>query len=168
MSNPSPVATEDQPRFSIDRLVVRAAIIDLAVGLALVAVAAVFWFAAADFDEADSTGIGAATFPRGIAVLLGVAAAMLAARAILSLCGRLPSVTSVISRPGHVLAGMGLVILFPVLMSNLGYYIGSALWMPALFVVAGYRKPLGIVILTAGFLVFAKVGFEMILGVRLP
>jgi hypothetical protein len=168
MSNPSPVAAEDQPRFSIDRLVVRAAIIDLAVGLALVAVAAVFWFAAADFAEADSTGIGAATFPRGIAILLGVAAAMLAARAILSLYGRLPSVTSVISRPGHVLAGMGLVILFPVLMSNLGYYIGSALWMPALFIVAGYRQPLGIVILTAGFLVFAKVGFEMILGVRLP
>ncbi len=168
MSNPSPTAAENQPRLSIDRLVVRAAVIDLTVGLALVAVAAVFWFAAADFDEADSTGIGAATFPRGIALLLGVAAAMLAARAIMSLSGRLPNVPSVTSRPGHVLAGMGLVILFPVLMSNLGYYIGSALWMPALFVVAGYRKPLGIVIMTAAFLVFAKVGFEMILGVRLP
>jgi hypothetical protein len=168
MSNPPPATTEDRPRLSIDRLVVGAAIIDLAVGLALVAVAAVFWFASAGFDEADSTGIGAATFPRGIAVLLGVAAAMLAARAIMSLCGRLPSITNIISRPGHVLAGMGLVILFPVLMNNLGYYIGSALWMPALFVVAGYRKPLGIVIMTAGFLVFAKVGFEMILGVRLP
>jgi hypothetical protein len=168
MSNPSSAIAENQPHSSLDRLVVRAAVIDLAVGLALVAVAAVFWFAAAGFDEADSSGIGAATFPRGIAVLLGVTAAMLAARAIASLRGRLPSVPTVTSRPAQVLAGMGLVILFPVLMSNLGYYIGSALWMPALFVVAGYRKPLGIVILTAGFLVFAKVGFEMILGVRLP
>jgi hypothetical protein len=168
MSHPSPAAAEKQTSFSIDRLVIRAAIIDLTVGLALVAVAAVFWFAATEFDEADSTGIGAATFPRGIAVLLGLAAVMLAARAILSLYGRLATITTVLSRPGHVLAGMGLVILFPILMSNLGYYIGSALWMPALFVIAGYRKPLGIVIMTAGFLVFAKVGFEMILGVRLP
>jgi hypothetical protein len=53
-------------------------------------------------------------------------------------------------------------------MTNLGYFVGSALWMPALFVVAGYRKPLGIVLLAAGFLAFAKVAFEMILGVRLP
>ena len=40
MSNPSPVAPEIQPRLSVDRLVIRAAVIDLTVGLTLVVVAA--------------------------------------------------------------------------------------------------------------------------------
>jgi hypothetical protein len=53
-------------------------------------------------------------------------------------------------------------------MTTLSYYIGSALWMPAFFVVAGYRKPLGIVVLTVGFLAFAKVAFEMTLERRHP
>ena len=162
---PSPVNPQ---RSWTDRLAVRSEAVDLAVGIALVALAAAFWLGAAQFDEADTTGIGAATFPRGIAVLLGVAAVMLAARAFTALSGRMPTGITVTERPGHVVAGMGLVILFPVLMTNLGFYIGSALWMPALFVVAGYRKPLGIVMLTAGFLAFAKVAFEMTLGVRLP
>jgi hypothetical protein len=89
-------------------------------------------------------------------------------RAVAALSGRIPGAITVTERPGSVIAGMGLVILFPVLMTTLGYYIGSALWMPAFFVVAGYRKPLGIVVLTAGFLTFATVAFEMTLGVRLP
>jgi hypothetical protein len=151
-----------------DRLAVRSEVVDLVVGFALVVLAAAFWFGAAEFDEVDTTGISAATFPRGIAVLLGVAAAMLVARAFTALSGRLPTGITVTQRPGHVVAGMGLVILFPVLMTTLGFYIGSALWMPALFVVAGYRKPFGIAMLTAGFLAFAKVAFEMTLGVRLP
>jgi hypothetical protein len=162
---PSPVNPQ---RSWIDRLAVRGEVIDLVVGISLVVLAAAFWLGAAQFDETDTTGIGAATFPRGIAALLGVAAAMLVARASMALSGRVPTGITVTQRPGHVVTGMGLVILFPVLMTNLGFYIGSALWMPALFVVAGYRKPLGIVLLTAGFLAFAKVAFEMTLGVRLP
>jgi hypothetical protein len=164
-SIPSPV----NPRRSwADRLAVRSEVIDLVVGIGLVVLAAAFWLGAAQFDETDTTGIGAATFPRGIAVLLGVAAVLLAARACAALSGRLPTGIKITERPGHVAAGMGLVILFPVLMTNLGFYIGSALWMPALFIVAGYRKPLRIVMLTAGFLAFTKVAFEMTLGVRLP
>jgi hypothetical protein len=167
MSDTVPSPTDTQSPWT-DRLAVRSEVIDLVVGLALVVLAAAFWLGAAQFDEVDTTGIGAATFPRGIAVLLGVAAAMLVARAFLTLSGRMPTGITITRRPGHVVAGMALVILFPLLMTTLGFYIGSALWMPALFVVAGYRKPLGIVMLTAGFLAFAKVAFEMTLGVRLP
>jgi hypothetical protein len=167
MSDPIPSPVNPQG-LSTARLAVRSEVIDLVVGIGLAVLAATFWLGAAQFDEADTTGIGAATFPRGIAVLLGMAAVMLAARAFMALSGRMPAGITVTQRPGHVVAGMGLVILFPVLMTNLGFYIGSALWMPAFFVIAGYRKPLGIVMLTAGFLAFAKVAFEMTLGVRLP
>jgi hypothetical protein len=76
------------------------------------ALAAAFWIGAAQFDEADASGIGAATFPRGIAVLLGVAAATLVVRAVAALSGRIPSTITVTERPGSVIAGMGLVILF--------------------------------------------------------
>ena len=164
-ADPSPV---NPPRPRTGRLAVRSEVIDLLVGFGLLILAAAFWLGAAQFDDVDVTGIGPATFPRGIALLLGVASVMLVARAIAALGGRTPAGINVTGRPGHVVAGMALVILFPVLMTNLGYFVGSALWMPALFVVAGYRKPLGIVLLTAGFLAFAKVAFEMILGVRLP
>jgi hypothetical protein len=150
------------------RLIVRSEVIDLVIGSCLIGLAVAFWLGAAQFDEADASGVGAATFPRGIAVLLAVAAAMLVVRAVAALSGRIPSTITVTERPGPVVAGMALVILFPVLVTTLGYYIGSALWMPAFFVIAGYRKPLGIVVLTAGFLAFAKVAFEMTLGVRLP
>ena len=114
---PSPVNPQ---RSWTDRLAVRSEAIDLAVGIGLVVLAAAFWLGAASFDETDTTGIGAATFPRGIAVLLGVAAAMLVARAFMALSGRVPTGITVTQRPGHVVAGMGLVILFPVLMTNLG------------------------------------------------
>jgi putative tricarboxylic transport membrane protein len=166
MSDSSPPVSAQTPWTG--RLAVRSEVIDLVIGCSLVLLAATFWLVAAQFDEADTTGVGAATFPRGIAVLRGVAAIMLVARAFLTLRGRLPSGITVTGRPGYVVAGMGLVVLFPVLMTSLGFYIGSALWMPALFLVAGYRRPLGIVLLTAGFLAFAKVAFEMTLGVRLP
>jgi hypothetical protein len=167
MSNtaPSPVGPESP---ATQGLVVRSEIIDLIVGLCLVLLAAAFWLGATQFYEIDVTGIGPATFPRGIAVLLGVGAILLVARALAALSGRSQTGITITDRPGHVVSGIILVVLFPILMTTLGYYISTALWMPALFVVAGYRKPLRIIFFTAGFLAFAKVAFEMILGVHLP
>jgi hypothetical protein len=167
MSNimPSPVDSESP---APQELVVRSEIIDLVVGVCLALLAAAFWLGAAQFYEVDVTGTGPATFPRGIAVLLGVGAILLVARALVTLRGKGPAALTIAGRPGHVTAGIVLVVLFPVLMTILGYYISTAILMPALFVVAGYRKPLGIIIYTAGFLAFARVAFEMILGVRLP
>jgi hypothetical protein len=60
------------------------------------------------------------------------------------------------------------VALFPLLMSSLGYYLATAAWLPLLLFVAGYRKPIGILVYTAGFLAFVKLGFDMILRTPLP
>src|SRR6516164_5472522 len=85
------------------RLAVRSEVIDLVIGSCLIALAAAFWIGAAQFDEADASGIGAATFPRGISVLLAVAAAMLVARAVATLSGRIPGTITVTERPGSVI-----------------------------------------------------------------
>ena len=42
------------------------------------------------------------------------------------------------------------------------------MWLPLLLFVAGSRKPIGILVYTAGFLAFVKLGFDMILRTPLP
>ena len=168
MSNSIGPQEEPEPSAS-RRLKLRSEVIDLAVGLCLALLALAFWLGAAQFAETDVTGIGPATFPRAIALLFGLATIILIARAVAGLRGLAPIGTVIFERPGYVIAGIVSVALFPVLLlTTLGYYIATALWMPAMFLIAGYRKPLGIVLYTVGFLVFTKVAFEMILGVRLP
>ena len=141
---------------------------DLAAGLVAGGVAVLFIGHALRFEEADHTGIGPATFPMGIAILLAISAAMLAGRGVLTLCGRAENLEVAIGRPWWVALGIALVTAFPALMIAAGYYIATAMWLPAFLFVAGYRNPLGIGLVTLGFLAFAKVAFEVVLGVRLP
>jgi len=167
MSDTAPSTTASEtPR--AHGLPLRGEVIDAVVAACLVVTALGFWFGAASFAEVDSTGIGPATFPRDLAVLLGVGSCMLLARSLAGLSGWAPAAVVVTERPIPVVVGIALVAAFPLLMTSLGYYVASALWMPALFLAAGYRKPIGIVLYTAGFMLFARVAFEMILGVRLP
>lgn len=143
-------------------------LVDLVFGLALAGAAAGLWAVAGGFEEADHTGVGPATFPRGLAALLGVSGLLLGVRGALALAGVVASDEVVTHRPLSVLLGIVLVVAFPLLMTTAGYYIAVGAWLPVFLVVAGYRKPLGILLYTAGFLAFAKVAFEIILGVRLP
>ena len=143
-------------------------LVDLVFGLALAGAAAGLWAVAGGFEEADHTGVGPATFPRGLAALLGVSGLLLGLRGALALAGVVASDEVVTHRPLSVLLGIVLVAVFPLLMTTAGYYIAVGVWLPVFLVVAGYRKPLGILLYTAGFLAFAKVAFEIILGVRLP
>ena len=143
-------------------------LVDLVFGLALAGAAAGLWAVAGGFEEADHTGVGPATFPRGLAALLGVSGLLLGVRGALALVGVVASDEVVTHRPLSVLLGIVLVVVFPLLMTTAGYYIAVGVWLPVFLVVAGYRKPLGILLYTAGFLAFAKVAFEIILGVRLP
>jgi hypothetical protein len=146
----------------------RGHVVDLLAGAALSVLAAGVLLVAAGFEDGpDHTGIGPATFPTGIAVLFGACALMLAARGALGLLSGMADAPVVIGRPLHVLATILLVALFPLLMTKLGFYPAMAIFLPALFVVAGYRKPLGILLYSAGFLAFAKLAFELALGVRL-
>lgn len=147
-------------------LVLAGRLVDLGAGLILAAAGAVLFLVARSFDEVDNTGVGPATFPKGIAVLIVVTAAILALRG--SLPGPATPTQVRIGRPLAAIAAVALIGAFPSMMMHLGYYPAMALWMPALLVVSGYRRPIGILLTTAGFMAFAKIAFELALSVRLP
>jgi hypothetical protein len=150
------------------RLTIRSDIINLIAGIVIIAVAVTFWATAPGFDEQDATGVGPATFPKGIAAFMGVCAVVLIAQAIVQLMwsGRVSAAVTT-ERPFPVLAGIILVAIYPALMVTIDYYIATAVWMPVFLLVAGYRKPVGIALCTMSFLIFAKVVFDIILSVRL-
>jgi hypothetical protein len=160
-------AGDEVPGELAQQLTLKGHLVDLLAGAALCALAACFLVFAGQLEGPDHTGIGPATFPTGIAVLFAVCALMLVIRGGAGLFSGMPDLPVVIGRPLYVLAGMVLVAAFPLLMTKLGYYVATAILLPALLVVAGYRKPLGIALYSAGFLAFAKLAFEMALGVRL-
>lgn len=146
-------------------LVVPGRLVDLVAGLFLAAAGVGLYLVARSFDEVDNTGVGPATFPKGIAVLIVVTAVMLALR------GAFPGLASAaqvrIGRPLAVFGAIALIAVFPALMAGLGYYPAMAIWMPALLLISGYTRPVGILLTTAGFLAFAKIAFELALSVRL-
>ena len=162
---PSPVPTS---RPATRPLELSGGAVDLALGLVLTAAAATLWLAAAGFDEVDHTGVGPATFPRGVSALLGATALIIAGRGIAALAGFAAREPVLTHRPLAVALGIGLVCAFPPLMTTAGYYAAVAVWLPAFLLVAGYRRPVGIVLATAGFVGFAWLVFQTLLGVRLP
>lgn len=141
---------------------------DVLYGLALATAAVLLFIVALSFDDVDHTGIGPATFPKGLTILLGITGLILAGRGIAGLLGMVDAQAIVIGRPLAVLAGIALVGAFPAMMTLLGYYVAIALWLPVFLLIAGYRKIVGIVLTTAGFMAIARVAFELMLGVRLP
>ncbi|MDQ4134880.1 MAG: tripartite tricarboxylate transporter TctB family protein [Pseudomonadota bacterium] len=143
-------------------------VLEVVIGAAICAVAAWFWITAADIEDEGDVGIGPTAFPRGLAALLGAAALVLVGRAAVRMASGRSDPPSITERPLYVLAGIALVAVFPAVMTRLGYYPAMGLLIPALLWVAGYRKPLGIVLYTAGFLAFTKVVFGLILKVPLP
>ena len=81
------------------RLEFRPEILDLIIAAAIGGLALAFWHGAAAFDEGDASGVGPATFPRGLALLLGVVALILALRAAVGLARFQPQATASIERP---------------------------------------------------------------------
>ena len=73
-----------------------------------------------------------------------------------------------IRHPAAVLLAVVLVAAYPTLLAYLQYYLATALWLPPFLWLAGMRRSLGIVLTTAGFLLFTKVLFQMALGTPLP
>lgn len=141
---------------------------DLLIGAALLAMAAWFGVIAYRMNDYSGPNIGPADFPGALAVLLGVGAVALLGGAVLRLAQRRATHAISIRRPQLVLLGMALFVAFPALMTLLGYYPAMALWLAAFLWLSGSRSILAIAAFVAGFLVFTKLVFEMILGTPLP
>lgn len=141
---------------------------DIIAASCLLAVAGLFWWLGARIDDGADYGIGAADFPRGLSLLLAVASACLLANAIARLASGRAHGTICIGRPGRVMAGMALMLAFTPAMEHIGYYPTMTVFLAALLWVADCRRPVTIVACVAGFLIFSKVVFEMILSIPLP
>jgi len=61
-----------------------------------------------------------------------------------------------------------LIIVYVLLMTKLGFFSASILFMPAVMLYMGYRKPIPLVCVTAGMLAFIYVLFVVQLKVKLP
>ena len=141
---------------------------DILAALALLVVAGLFWFFGASIDVGYDYGIGAADFPRGLSLLLAVASGCLLTNAVVRLVSGAGHHTICIGRPARVIAGMVLMLAFAPLMSRIGYYPAMAVFLAAMLWIADCRRPLHVVAYVAGFLLFSKVVFEMILSIPLP
>lgn len=167
-----PESGEDPAREGEDRsaaLAIPAVVLDTAVGVFMLAAALWFWFGAADIQTQSAFSLsGPVAFPRGVAALLAVCSLLLIGRSLGSRRGRGRSPRVRVERPAQVAVAMGLVVGYPLLIGVAGYYVGTGLWLPVVMWVSGYRRPLGLVLVSAGFLAFTKIVFEHMLGTPMP
>ncbi|MCS0496888.1 tripartite tricarboxylate transporter TctB family protein [Ancylobacter sp. MQZ15Z-1] len=141
---------------------------DVLVGAALLALSITFWVLGAQIDDGGEGSIGAATFPRGIALLLGIGALVLFANGLRQLVAGPSGHWVTIGRPLRVLMGIALMLAFAPAMRAVGYYPTMAVYLAATLWVADCRRPLLILAYVAGFLLFSKLVFEMLLSIPLP
>lgn len=150
-------------------LTIPSVVLDSAIGVSMLAVALWFWLGASSIQTRSPFSlVGPAAFPRAISVLLAVCSLLFVGRSVASRLRTGISTKVAIDRPVHVFAAMALVAAYPLLIDALGYYIATGLWLPVFLWVSGYKRPLGIVLVSIGFLVFTKIVFDKLLGTPLP
>ena len=147
---------------------IRYPLLDVIIGVVMALMALSLWIGAAYIEKTTPGLRGPADFPRGIALIFGTVSLLMAARGAIALRsgGDVEMVT--FRQPVAVLISMALVIVYPFLLNHLGYYLATGPWLLVLMFVTGYRKPLPMVLCAAGFLIFTKAVFEMLIGIPLP
>lgn len=153
------------------RLIIRAGALELVVAGSLALFALWLWIGSYEFEESGRGLMGAAAFPRGVAILLGGASLLMAfggARELTRGAGQGTTEPVSFRRPGNVLAAAGLIILYPLLLPHFGFYPTTGLWLLALLWVIGQRNPVWAVVTTLAFLVAVKLAFQMAMGIPLP
>ena len=138
-------------------------------GVLMIALAAWLWVGAADIEGAGTGTLGPDGFPRLVAALLGLSSLVLVVRSVRAArSGQELTAMIRVPRLQAMAAAILLVAVYPVLIAYLGYFAATTVWMLPFLWVAGMRSPIGIVASAAGFLLFAKVLFQMVLGTPLP
>jgi hypothetical protein len=146
---------------------IRGGLGDAIAGLALIALAGWFYFEAGDIPDYDGPSIGAADFPRGLAILLAIGALILILNGLRRLIGRC-DYTIHVRRPLRVFGGALLLLAFPVAMERVGYYPTMTVFLLLFLLLADVRKPLWVGGCVLAFLAFTKLVFEMFLQTPLP
>ena len=115
----------------------------------------------------NPSDLGPATFPYIIVIVIAFLSCLLIYRGLKNKNDAEQPIIK-IKRKNNVFFVILLVLVYIILLPIIGYYISTALAFPAILWFAGERKPLKIVSITAGFIVFALLVFDMLLGVPLP
>lgn len=149
-------------------LKVPASVADAVVALFMLAFAVALWVGAAAFAPGPWHAQGAGAFPRSISLLLGMCSLLLLGRTLGARRGSPAAVSVAFRRPSAVATAMVLAVAYPPLIEEIGYYMATGLWLPVLLWVAGYRKPVGVVLASLGFLVFSRIVFQQLLGTPMP
>ena len=150
-------------------LAIPAVVLETAVGVFMLAVASWFWIDSYSIEtRAPGSLSGPVAFPRGVAAMLAICSVLFIWRSVVARIRMGHSREIPVERPASVFLSMVLVVVYPLLLEWLGYYVATGVWLPVLLWVSGYRRPLGIALVSLGFLAFTKVVFQQALGTPLP
>jgi len=115
---------------------------------------------------ADSAGVPgeARMFPRLILTLMGALSALMLALSL----RRAEAGTPFIEHARNLAVTVALTAGYIALVEPLGYLVASALFIPALALALGLRRPVLLVLTTAGFVAAVHMVFVVIFGRPLP
>lgn len=135
--------------------------------LALIGLAGWFLIESQSLSGSITTSIGPATFPIGIAILLMLTALASLGSAVKRLLANQQEPHIQVRRP--VVIGFAVILLcaFPYAMATFGYYPTMGIWLFPFAWAANVRKPLPLIGVVIGFLLFSKLVFEILLGTPL-
>lgn len=143
-------------------------LLDVLVGAIFMLMALFLWIGANYIDRSNTGLVGPGGFPRGVALIFGAVSLAMALRGAIELRSSRSAATVEFVQPFGVVAAMIMVVAYPFLLGFFNYYLVTGPWLIALFLITGFRRPLPMLLCAAGFLVFAKLVFEMLMGIPLP
>lgn len=133
--------------------------------LAMVCFLAFSWIAwlSRDFPPAlNPVDVGPGKVP-----LLAACMGMICSVVLFFQAGRIAS-TIEFQRPAAVASGMLVMMGYVLLIPIAGFYAASLLVVPLLMLVGGERRPVRLILCSAGFVLFIYLCFQLLLGVEFP
>jgi len=147
---------------------VKMALAELISGIVFLIIAIVFFTMTLKLPPPmNQSDLGPATFPYIIIFLMAILACVLIYRGVKERENTKQPVIKIKRQNSVLLVILG-VFIYINLMPIIGYYISTLISLPVILWFAGEKKPIKIALLSGGFLLFAKVVFDMLLGVPLP
>jgi hypothetical protein len=141
---------------------------DVALAMAMLAVAATFYFGADTIQSPQAVEVGPRAFPKACAVALAIAAAVLLFRSAVRLAAGGPGEAIEFPSPAIVAAAALVSCLVPLTIETVGFNIVIGLWIVVMSLLGGVRSRLLLIALCGGYLLFAKVVFQVLLKTPLP
>lgn len=139
---------------------------NVGISVVLILISAAMFISASKMPQMDGT-MGAGTWPKILAVCMILLAVLLL---IQSLRDHTNTESPFVMSPDlkRVLAGIGIMLVFCVLLKFFGFMIASAFMIAAVMALMGERRPLVLIGVTVGVLAFIYVVFAMVLNLPFP